>query len=102
MDFVLIVQVLVNLLDNSLKYAPLDSAILLDVSAAGHELIFSVRDSGAGVPKNTWAVSSTGMIERAAPARPPESGSDSQSARRSWRRIVEAFGRNAGSRAASR
>ncbi len=50
MDFVLMVQVLVNLLDNALKYSPPDSPI--EVTARGTEgaLEIAVADRGVGAP----------------------------------------------------
>jgi two-component system sensor histidine kinase KdpD len=50
MDFVLIVQVLVNLIDNSLKYSPPDSLIEIQVKASGGEAIIRVYDRGVGIP----------------------------------------------------
>ncbi|MCH7744941.1 MAG: GAF domain-containing protein, partial [Chloroflexi bacterium] len=43
-------QVLVNLLSNANKYAPEGSEIWLSVKNQGDNLIFSVRDSGHGIP----------------------------------------------------
>lgn len=47
----LLFQLLVNLLDNAVKYAPADSAIVIEAAgdAAGWEL--SVADSGPGIPE---------------------------------------------------
>ena len=52
MDFALIVQVLVNLLDNAIKYSPSGSTIDLQVRAAAEELEFSVLDQGEGIPES--------------------------------------------------
>ncbi len=56
MDFVLMVQVLVNLLDNALKYSPSDTPIEVAAHAsaaeglAGGTLEIAVADRGFGVP----------------------------------------------------
>ncbi|MEP6539100.1 MAG: ATP-binding protein [Bryobacteraceae bacterium] len=51
MDDVLIVQVLVNLLDNALKYGGKDGSIQLDARLEGEELEVRVLDSGCGIPE---------------------------------------------------
>lgn len=48
-----IIQVLVNLLSNSIKYAPDGGKILVDLAANANELVISVADSGYGIP--AWA-----------------------------------------------
>jgi two-component system, OmpR family, sensor histidine kinase KdpD len=50
MDFVLMAQVLVNLLDNAVKYSPAGTPIGIDVHEAPLEIIISVRNEGMGVP----------------------------------------------------
>lgn len=50
MDLVLMVQVLVNLLDNALKYSPPDSPIEVTARAAADTLEIAVADRGIGVP----------------------------------------------------
>jgi two-component system sensor histidine kinase KdpD len=50
-DFVLIVQVLVNLLDNAIKYSPADALIEIAAHAAGAFLEIEVRDRGVGIPR---------------------------------------------------
>jgi two-component system sensor histidine kinase KdpD len=50
-DFVLLVRVLVNLLDNADKYAPPGSAITLRSFVRGSELLVQVLDQGPGVPE---------------------------------------------------
>ncbi len=50
MDFVLMVQVLVNLLDNALKYSPGDAPIEVTAHVAGGTLEIAVADRGFGVP----------------------------------------------------
>ena len=49
-DFVLIVNVLVNLLDNAIKYSPVDLPIRIDASVAGSEIELRVSDRGCGIP----------------------------------------------------
>ena len=55
MDFVLIEQVLVNLLDNAAKYSPLGSEIEIGVEASGQDLSVWVADHGRGVPTEDLA-----------------------------------------------
>jgi two-component system, OmpR family, sensor histidine kinase KdpD len=49
-DFVLMHQVLVNLLDNAVKYSPLDSPIDVRARVDGAELQIQIADRGMGVP----------------------------------------------------
>jgi len=50
MDFVLIVQVIANLLDNALKYSPDDSFITVEAAVLYRSLEVRVTDSGDGIP----------------------------------------------------
>lgn len=50
MDFVLMVQVLVNLLDNAVRYSPPDSSIEVRARVDGSELQIQVADRGTGIP----------------------------------------------------
>jgi two-component system sensor histidine kinase KdpD len=50
MDFVLMAQVLVNLLDNALKYSPPGTPIGVEAQVAGRVLKIAVTDRGAGIP----------------------------------------------------
>ncbi len=50
MDFVLMVQVLVNLLDNALKYSPADTPIEVAARLSDGTLEITVADRGVGVP----------------------------------------------------
>ncbi|MCL4393363.1 MAG: ATP-binding protein [Chloroflexi bacterium] len=50
MDFVLIVHVLVNLLDNACKFSPPGSPIDVTARAAGGRVEISVADRGMGIP----------------------------------------------------
>ena len=49
-DAALIEQVLINLLENALKYTPPGSAIDIAVHVAGPDLVVAVGDQGAGLP----------------------------------------------------
>jgi len=51
MDFVLMTQVLVNLLDNALKYSPADSVVELTARIKGDMLEVAVTDRGPGIPE---------------------------------------------------
>jgi two-component system, OmpR family, sensor histidine kinase KdpD len=50
MDFVLITQTLVNLLDNALKYSPPDAPITVRAEARDRDLDIVVTDGGIGIP----------------------------------------------------
>ena len=50
MDFVLMVQVLVNLLDNALKYSPPGTPIEVRAQVEGAEARIQVADRGVGIP----------------------------------------------------
>jgi two-component system sensor histidine kinase KdpD len=52
MDFVLIVQVLVNLIDNSLKYSSADTPIDIQVSQMNGSVQVRVLDRGIGIPQD--------------------------------------------------
>lgn len=43
-------QVLSNLLENALRYTPTGGSIILSTGSANHEVYFSIRDSGEGIP----------------------------------------------------
>jgi two-component system, OmpR family, sensor histidine kinase KdpD len=49
-DFLLIVNVLVNLLDNAMKYSPADLPVNIGASLVGSEIELQVSDRGSGVP----------------------------------------------------
>lgn len=50
MDIVLIVQVLVNVIDNGLKYSPDNSSIDIQAQIARNKLEVAISDRGAGIP----------------------------------------------------
>jgi two-component system sensor histidine kinase KdpD len=51
MDFVLIVQVLVNLIDNAAKYSPPDSPIEIQARLEDDQMCLTVSDQGIGIPE---------------------------------------------------
>jgi two-component system sensor histidine kinase KdpD len=50
MDFVLLVQVFANLLDNAIKYSEPDSTIEIAAQVSGAYVQVEVRDRGVGIP----------------------------------------------------
>jgi two-component system sensor histidine kinase KdpD len=52
MDFTLIVQVVVNLLENAVKYSPLDSLIEVSASLMDDKARIEVADQGVGIPSD--------------------------------------------------
>ena len=52
MDSGLIVQVLINLINNALKYTPPGSTVYIDAERAEDAVIVSVIDDGGGIPDN--------------------------------------------------
>lgn len=50
MDMVLMNQVLINLLDNALKYSPADGAVEITARSDEENLVIQVLDQGTGVP----------------------------------------------------
>jgi two-component system sensor histidine kinase KdpD len=52
MDLVLMTQVLVNLLDNAHKYAPVESTIEVSAAIDSNRLALEVADRGPGVPEH--------------------------------------------------
>ncbi len=55
MDARLISQVIINLVDNAMKYTPQDSAIRVSAWRRGEEICISVADSGPGIPDSQKA-----------------------------------------------
>ncbi len=52
LDFVLIVHVITNLLDNAIKYSAQGSPLELQAQIAGSEIFISVLDRGLGIPED--------------------------------------------------
>ena len=50
LDFVLMGQVLVNIIDNALKYSPPGSSIEIQAQVISDQLLISVADQGVGIP----------------------------------------------------
>ena len=50
MDAKLVVQVLINLVDNAIKYTPAGSHIVLSAAAQGESAVIRVSDNGPGIP----------------------------------------------------
>lgn len=50
-DLTLMVQALLNLIDNVVKYAPPDEPIEIEARLAGLEVILAVKDRGPGLPE---------------------------------------------------
>jgi two-component system, OmpR family, sensor histidine kinase KdpD len=55
MDFTLMVQVVVNLLENAVKYSPKDSLIEVSVELSGKNACLEVADRGVGIPPEDLA-----------------------------------------------
>ena len=70
MDFVLIVQVLVNLLDNALKYSPIETPIEVEATLDVDRVQIRVADSGKGIPEQ-YLERVFEKFFRAAPAETP-------------------------------
>lgn len=51
-DFVLLIQVFVNLIENADKYTPPDSPITIRSQAEDEELLVQILDKGPGIPEN--------------------------------------------------
>ncbi len=54
-DARLIVQVVINLLDNAIKYAPAGSKIAIGLSEKGENVIVRIADEGLGIPDDQKA-----------------------------------------------
>jgi two-component system sensor histidine kinase KdpD len=50
MDSNLMAQVLVNILDNAIKYSPVNSPIDIEVDSRKEEVLISIKDRGIGIP----------------------------------------------------
>lgn len=65
MDAVLITQVLVNLLENSVQHAKGMTRLILRVTIRGDRAVFEVIDDGCGIPKERLNRIFTGYFEQA-------------------------------------
>lgn len=50
LDFVLVSQVLINVIDNAIKYSPLSSPIEIKAQVTNSQLEISITDRGVGIP----------------------------------------------------
>ena len=50
MDARLIVQVIINIVDNAIKYTPAGTTICIHTGARGDKAVISISDSGSGIP----------------------------------------------------
>ncbi len=50
MDTRLIIQVIINILDNAVKYTPLNSTITITTEKKNDKAVISIADNGAGIP----------------------------------------------------
>ena len=50
MDARLIVQVIINIVDNAIKYTPENSHIVIKTEKQGNKAVISISDDGAGIP----------------------------------------------------
>jgi two-component system, OmpR family, sensor histidine kinase KdpD len=50
LDYLMIDQVLTNLLENAARYTPVDSPLELAVSTSAHEMLVTLADRGPGIP----------------------------------------------------
>ena len=50
-DFVLMMRVFINLLDNAIKYSSLQMAINISAIVNGNEVQIDIKDNGAGIPE---------------------------------------------------
>ncbi|HET7456178.1 MAG TPA: ATP-binding protein [Gemmatimonadaceae bacterium] len=50
-DFVHTLRIVVNLVENALKYAPRDTPVDVGITREGEQLVFTVADRGPGVPE---------------------------------------------------
>jgi signal transduction histidine kinase len=55
-DYVKLLQILVNLVGNAIKFTPLNGSIEIDIEQVGasEELLFKVKDNGSGIPEKDF------------------------------------------------
>jgi two-component system sensor histidine kinase KdpD len=95
MDFSLVVQVVVNLLENAVKYSAAGSPIEVTASLVGGNARLEVADRGVGIPAEDlagYSTSSTGCSVRVR----GQHGSGTSISKGSWRHITGASARAAG------
>jgi len=51
-DFPYMLKAFLNVIDNALKYSPVNSAVEIKASCVGNKIRISVRDYGCGIPKD--------------------------------------------------
>ena len=49
-DVKLVIQVLINIIDNAIKYTPVGSEIRIHLKKQGRFIVVSIADNGPGVP----------------------------------------------------
>ena len=54
-DEYMIQRVLINVLENAIKFSPADEKIIIGVRSEGNNIIFWVDDSGPGIPKEQYS-----------------------------------------------
>ena len=80
-DAILILQMLDNLLINSLKYSPENSLIVVDAHSVESELVLRVADSGSGIPIE-WREKVFDAFQRMQPPGQSADSGDSDQGRR--------------------
>lgn len=63
-DRVKIGQVIYNLVGNAVNYTGADKRVIVALRREENEILFSVKDTGAGVKKKNCAISGTGITVR--------------------------------------
>jgi len=52
LDIALFGQVLVNLIDNAIKFSPPDTPIIIDVAQSKNDINIQIKDQGIGIPND--------------------------------------------------